>query len=79
MANWDRKREVLNLTLGISASNTQRARDMVQNKAELGMTQRGTEDASPSWDMVRSTPSVILKYQQSAGNRILKFTCEVKG
>lgn len=70
---------MLNLTLGISASNTQRARGIVQNKAELGMTQRETEDESPSWDMVRSIPSVILKYQQPAGNRILKFTCEVKG
>lgn len=79
MTSWVRKREVLNLTLGISASNTQRVRGIVQNKAELGMTQRRTEDESPSWDMVKSTPSVILKYQQPAGNRILKFTCEVKG
>lgn len=51
MVRWVRKREVLNLTLGFSASNTQRARGIVQNKAELGMTQRGTEDESPSWDM----------------------------
>lgn len=51
MVRWVRKREVLNLTLGFSASNTQRDRGIVQNKAELGMTQRGTEDESPSWDM----------------------------
>lgn len=51
MVRWVRKREVLNLTLGFSASNTQRARGIVQNKAELEMTQRGTEDESPSWDL----------------------------